>query len=638
MSQTEKEPYIASSRTTRELNLRTIFFGFITAMLLCASNAYLGLFAGMTVSASIPAAVLGMAILKMFRNGTILECNGIQTAASAGEALAAGAIFTLPALLLMGFWTEFDFWQTFFITLSGGVIGVCFSIPLRQSLVVEEKLKYPEGIATAEVLITGFEGSKAVKFLLWGGIFGALLKFSQGGLKIVAPLLERAVIYKSKFLYFGIDFSPALIAVGFIVGLNVSAVMFAGAVISWWIAIPISISGMDIAPNTSIIDLGYEVWDSQIRYLGVGVMIVGGLWTLLKLRNSIITSARQGFQALINPRKTQGRTKRTEKDLSMAIIFKIIVLVMIPSLIFFYGVVQNVGAAIIIGAMLLVVGFLFSAVAGYMAGVVGSSNNPISAITIATMLLASFLLLAYMGSGDMRGPAAAILIGSVVCCAAAISGDNLQDLKAGHILGATPWRQQIMQFVGVIAASLVIAPVLNLLHTAYTVGSKELSAPQATLMKNVVEGVFGGKLPWNMIFWGGIIGIATIALDEYLQKTKASWRIPVLALAIGIYLPFELDSAIFLGGLIAYFASKAKVKGKKNKRDPKAGILLASGLITGETLMGIFLAVPVAIYGSTKVFAIEHSLGSATEWIAALAIGFLTWWMYDQSKGTKGLG
>ncbi len=638
----EHKSYISHKITLPETTIKAFILGALLSMILAAANAYLGLFAGMTVSASIPAAVLSMAILRLFRNHNILENNIVQTAASAGESLAAGVIFTFPALVLMGYWAEFHYWETVLIALCGGVLGVLFTVPLRSALIVKQKLQFPEGVATSEVLKSGEKGGKAIKYLLVGSLIGAFVKFSETGLKLWGNVSEGATAIGDRLYgYFGINLSPALIAVGYIVGIRIAGLIFLGGVISWWIAIPwyINANGIDIGSGQDAVNIGSQIWTTQIRFLGVGAMVVGGLWALIKLRGAVGMAVSSGLQA-IRSKVDQSQIIRTERDTPMSWVLMAIAIMVIPVFIIYLREIHDVAITGMMAIFMVIAGFLFSAVAGYMAGLVGSSNNPISGVTIATILTAALLLVWILGSDSEKGPAAAILIGAVVCCAAAIAGDNMQDLKAGHILGATPQRQQIMQMVGVVSAALVMPLVLQLLLTAYGFGPAteaqpdSLQAPQATLMESVARGVFSGDLPWTMIYAGMAIGVAIIIIDQYLESINSSFRMPVLAVAVGIYLPFELDSAIMLGGVIAWLVTRYQNSNKASVSDFKkqkqasegGGLLFASGLITGEALIGIFLAIPVAIYGTTNVLAIaDKPFGSIPGLIIVIGVCY---WLY----------
>ena len=602
-----------------QLTVKATVLGLLLSALLAGANAYLGLFAGLTVSASIPAAVISMAVLKFFKTSNVLENNIVQTAASAGESLAAGVIFTMPGLIILGYWHVFHYWWVTVIAGLGGLLGVLFTIPLRRSLIVEEKLTYPEGTATAEVLKIGEAGSRGAKLLAMAGITGAVVKFAETGLRLWSGTVQAATyVGSSAVAYVGANLSPALLGVGYIVGLNIAALVFIGGAISWYVAIPLY-SGFfldhdprlaaELAGGATAADLAYDIWTSQIRYLGVGSMLVGGVWALIAMRRSLWSGVRSGLRA--TRAVTDAAYDHTDHDAPMRLVLIGIALFVIPIFIAYRGIVGSVGVAAAMTIVMLLAGFLFSSVAGYMAGLVGSSNNPISGITIATILVTS-LLLFFIGGEEAVGPAAAIMVGAVVCCAAAIGGDNLQDLKAGYLLGATPWRQQLAQAFGVVAAVLVIAPILNLLLAAYGIGAptdehpNSLLAPQATLMASVANGVFGGGLPWDMIAWGAGIGVVIIGIDLYLAHRGAAWRAPVLAVAVGIYLPLELEVPILIGGLIAEFTAR-----RAAASSARHGLLFAAGLITGEALVGILMAIPIVVSRDANVLALPFDVPPA---------------------------
>ncbi len=643
----KEKPYISPDVKLPEITIKAVVLGIILAILLAGANAYLGLFAGMTVSASIPAAVISMAVLSLFKQSNILENNIVQTAASAGESLAAGVVFTFPALVIMGYWKTFNYWEVTLIALCGGVMGVLFTVPLRNALIVHQKLKYPEGVATAEVLKSGEQGSSDVKYLVWAAVISGLMKFAQQGMYLWSSVFEKAKIFGTRgYLYFGIDVSPALVAVGYIVGLNIAFLVFAGGVFSWWIAIPAYIASHGIAANgKDAVDVGYQIWSDQIRYIGVGAMVIGGIWALIDLRSSVVTAFREGFKAFKERGDDTVQVIRTERDTPMSWVLLGLAILVVPIFLIYLTEIRTGGISIIMALLMVLAGFLFSAVAGYMSGLVGSSNNPISGITIATILSSALILLVLMGNDTTRGPASAILIGAVVCSAASIAADNLHDLKAGYVLGATPMNQQIMLIVGVVASAFVMAPVLTVLHTAYGFGPatpahpESLTAPQATLMASVAQGVFGGNLPWDMIWIGIIIGAAIIIFDQILKKRGSSFQMPVLAVAVGIYLPFELDCATMVGGVIAWLVTKYQDRKKgesdyeqSKQRSDRAGLLYASGLITGEALMGILLAIPIAYYGGTDVFSIKRLFGmNATPfqaWPGLILLAMVGYLMY----------
>ncbi len=637
-------PYISAETKLPEITLKAFVLGVVLAAVLAGANAYLGLFAGLTVSASIPAAVISMAVLKLFKESNILENNIVQTAASSGESLAAGVIFTIPALILLNHWTEFNYFQTTIIAGLGGAIGVLFTIPLRRALIVEARLKYPEGIATAEILKSGTEGGSRIKFILWSSIAGALFKFAETGLHLWSATWESARYVFGTIAYFGVNLSPALVSVGYIIGLNISTLVFLGGVISWIVAIPIYV-WMNGIPADEAVHAAGTIWSTQIRYLGVGAMVIGGLWALINLRKPLINGIKSSLEAYRSTSDEGISTlSRTDNDVSIKWVMIMLLVSIVPLFILYSVIVENIAIGGLMAVLMIIAGFLFSAVAAYMAGLVGSSNNPISGVTIATILTSAMLLALLLGTDSAIGPAAAILIGAVVCCAAAIGGDVLQDLKAGQILGATPWKQQVMEAVGVVAAALVMAPILTLLLKAYGIGvatashPDPLAAPQATLMASVALGVFRGGLPMNLIYIGGVIAIAIIIADNYLEKKGSAFRMPVLAVAVGIYLPLELSSAIFIGGLIAHYASRyfknkiseapeSEKEALKNNEEKSSGngLLFASGLITGEALVGILMAIPIVVFQDRNVFSL---VSDPVALPGILALGGVVFWLY----------
>ncbi|MCJ7693750.1 MAG: oligopeptide transporter, OPT family [Sedimentisphaerales bacterium] len=631
----------STKQSLPEITIKAVFLGVLLSVVLAAANAYLGLFAGMTVSASIPAAVVSMGVLRLFRRSNILENNIVQTAASAGESLAAGVIFTLPALVLLNFWTDFNFLWVTVIAGFGGVLGVLFTIPLRRALIVEAKLKFPEGIATAEVLEAGQEGGKGVWYIAKAAVVSGLFKVGAGALGLWPEVVEGAKGIGGSLLYFGSNLSPALLSVGYIVGLNIAVLIFIGGALNWLIAIPVC-AAFENCPVVNgeplpALEWANQIWSEKTRYIGVGGMLVGGLWTVLKLRGSIFSGIKSGLDAYRGVSEGTGEIARTEKDIPMKWIVFLIIGSVVPLFLVYQVFVQDIIVSLSMAVIMLITGFLFSAVAGYMAGLVGSSNNPISGVTIATVLVSALLLLLLMGKGAENGPAAAIIIGSVVCCAAAIAGDNMQDLKAGYIVQATPWKQQVMQLVGTISAAFVMAPVLMLLLSAYgfaghsSAKDNPLAAPQANLMASVSKGVFQGQLPWLFIGMGAVLAVVVIVLDEYLVRRGSSFRTPVLAVAIGIYLPLELEVPIFAGGLIhqavRWYNNKRSSNQEEVEGSSRSGLLFASGLITGEALMGILIAIPIVILARKGVSLPlwEMPLGSIVGIVLLLGVAY---WLY----------
>ena len=563
-----------------ELTLKAIFLGILLSIILSSANTYLGLFAGMTVSASIPAAIMSISFMKLYRKSNILEHNLVQTSASAGESLAAGVIFTFPALILMGHWTYFDYVEVTKIALTSGILGAIFTIPLRKILIVEKKMKFPEGIATSKIL-KSVDNKKLGSTILHSSIIGGFIKYSQQALGLWNSSIEYIFRFKTSIFGIGCDLSPALIGVGYIVGINVGILVLTGGLISWIIAIPIYTSIETIEGNIS--DIAWNIWNSKIRFLGVGAMLIGGLWSIIKLIKPIL----KGLPESIYNKDIKSHQ---DKDIPLKIILSLLLILLLPIVYIYMDIFNNLIFSIGISFIIIIVAFLFSAIAAYMAGIVGSSNNPISGITIATILISS-LFINYMGYISNEGMVASIIFGSIICCASAISGDNMQDLKTGYLINATPWKQQIMQIIGTVSAALTIAFVLNVLHSAYTIGSDNLPAPQANLMKTVVEGVFNKNLPWIWISMGAIIGIIIICIDIIQEYRKSNFRFPVLAVAVGIYLPIGLSVPIFLGSLISHFTMN---------KDHERGTIFASGLITGEAIMGILIALPIFLTGITN--------------------------------------
>ena len=597
----------------QEITIKAFFLSIILSIVLSSAMAYLGLYAGMTISASIPAAIMSMGILKLFRESNILENNIVQTAASAGESLAAGVIFTIPALLLIGYWDTIDYWEVTKIAMAGGVLGALFTVPLRRALILKANLRFPEGVATAAVLKTGHESdakksSKSLKLIGLSALTGGIVKLGELAFGIWSSAVGGAIAIRGAIFGMGASLSPSLISVGYIVGRNIGILAFSGGLISWAVAIPIY-SYLYGFEGESLFEGANIIWNAKIRYLGVGAMVVGGIWSVIQLAKPLVESIQLSLKTL---GESGNDIPLEERDLPVNYVFMAILLMLIPISFTYFDIISSWTSAITLSIIMCVFGFLFSAVAAYMAGVVGSSNNPISGVTIATILFSSLLIITFFDIDSSKGAAAAILIGAVVCCAAAIGGDNLQDLKTGNIVGATPWKQQVMQLVGVISSALTLGIVLTLLHEAYGIGSSDLPAPQAVLMTSVANGVFSGNLEWGMIYAGAVLGVLIIMLDQYQLKRGAEFRVPILAVAIGIYLPIELTLPIFIGGMLNHFAGKTASETGKNN-----GLLLASGLITGEALMAIFIAIPLFY---DKNFWPEYALPTPYNDIVALAL------------------
>jgi putative OPT family oligopeptide transporter len=623
-----------------QLTLKAILLSIILTVILASANAYVGLFAGLTVATAIPAAVLSMAILPIFGKANILENNIVATGASAGSSIAAGAIFTLPALILLHHWTTFDYWWTVAIVGLGGLLGVLFSVPLRRTLILEQKLLFPEGVAAAEVLKAGANPGAGAKILGFAAVAGGVFKLVTSGLRLLPEdFTLQGFVGQRGIAYFSYSFSPALLGVGYLVGLNVAILIAAGGFFSWWLAIPIYNSYFSAHDpvllqklvGLSAEDAAFAIWRAQVRYIGVGCMLIGAFWALWSMRRSLLSAVRSGLKV---SGKSAADVPHTERDLPMGAVLMCIALFVVPLFLLYYAVVGSIGVSLAMAVIMIVAGFLFSSVSGYMAGLVGSSNNPVSGITICTILFASLVLMWLVGPKSAIGAVAVVLIGAVVCNAAAVAGDNLQDLKAGHIIGATPWRQQVMLCIGVLASAAVMAPVMNVLLFAYGIGEpshagvKALPAPQANLVKSVAEGMFGGTLPTGMIAIGALVGVLIILLDLYLKRIGSRWSAPVLAVAVGIYLPLDVSTPILAGGLVAeavdLWHARHSAAGDRDQLKQN-GLLFAAGLITGEALLGIFIAMCIWASKNPDVLSVGTELPGAKWWAAILLLGICYW-------------
>lgn len=587
MSDNNFKPYIPAEKSLPEFTATSVILGILLAVLFGGANAYLGLRVGMTVSASIPAAVISMGVIRVIlKKDSVLENNMVQTIGSAGESVAAGAIFTMPALFL---WASE--WGTSapslveiaIIAAIGGSLGVLFMVPLRKALIVQEHgvLPYPEGQACAEVLLAGEEGGEKAGIVFKGLGLAAAYKFVTDGLKLFPSEVHYEIpAYKGSGV--GIDVLPALLGVGYICGTKISSYLFAGGVLGWFVLMPlIVLFGQNVTlfpASVSVAELyavggSFAIWSNYIKYIGAGAVAAGGVISLIKSLPLIVRTFRDAMKGY--GKGNAGSDLRTDKDLPMkAIILGVVALALLIWLIPIVPV--NLFSAILI----VIFGFFFATVSSRMVGLIGSSNNPVSGMTIATLLVTAMILKA-TGQVGQAGMTAAIAIGSVICITAAIAGDTSQDLKTGYIVGATPWRQQIGELIGVVASAVAIGAILYLLNAAWGYGSTELPAPQATLMKMIVEGVMGGNLPWTLVFAGAFIGIVVEVLG-----------IPVLPFAVGLYLPIHLSTPMMIGGLVRLFQEKKKGMDEKAKKDMlDNGVLYCSGLIAGEGLVGILLAV-----------------------------------------------
>ena len=585
---TEFKPYIPAEKVTPELTVTSVIMGCILAVIFGAANAYLGLRVGMTVSASIPAAVISMGVIRvLLRRNSILESNMVQTIGSAGESLAAGAIFTMPALFLWaeeGLTSKPGIVEITLIALCGGILGVLFMVPLRNALIVKEHatLLYPEGTACADVLLAGEEGGANASTVFSGMGLAAIFKFVVDGLKLLPA--DVAAAFKSFKGEIGMEVYPALLGVGYIVGPKIASYMFVGSLMGWMVIIPmICLFGPDTwmypaAEGTTIAQLyanggAAAIWSTYVKYIGAGAIATGGIISLIKSLPLIVTTFRDSMKSMKGSKNTS--TERTAQDLPMQFI-----LLGVIAMVFIIWIVPAIPVTLLGACIIVVFGFFFATVSSRMVGLVGSSNNPVSGMAIATLLIATFAIKS-SGKTGIDGMTAAIAVGSVICIIAAIAGDTSQDLKTGYLLGATPKKQQMGEMLGVVVSGLAIGGVLYLLDAAWGYGTAEIPAPQAQLMKMIVEGIMGGNLPWGLVFVGVFLAICLEIL-----------RIPVMPFAIGLYLPIYLNATIMIGGIVRGLLDSRKGVDEKTKTAQSTdGTLYCAGMIAGEGLVGILLAI-----------------------------------------------
>lgn len=610
----------------KEFTILAVGLGVLIGVIMTAANVYLGLYAGMTVSASIPAAVIAMGVFKgILKTDSIHQSNIVQTMASAGESLAAGIIFTLPALVIVGAWKGFEFWPTTLIAISGGLLGVMFMIPLRSALIKNEKdLVYPEGVACAAVLGAGSaeEGKRGFITIIKGLVFASVFKLMTSAASVIMASVEWAKKIGSSTYFVGSDISPALLAVGYIVKLEVAVLVFIGGILGFSLAIPMlgTPEGME---SLGALDLAWTLWSEQVRYLGVGAMIVGGVWSIISVRKGI----RAGLEGLSARYKGSSETvSRTDQDMPLMGIMAVLLVCFLIMLGLYNYLIGSFGLSLFTTVLMIVCSFLFVAVSSYIVGLVGSSNNPVSGMTISALLVSAALFLVLGEKGD-----SAILstlgVAAVVCCAACTAGDCSQDLKTGYIIGATPKFQQYAQIIGVLIPAFTIAPVLTLLHEAYGIGDG-LKAPQATLFASITKALFGdGTLPVNMVIAGMVLGVVVLVIDGTVLKNK-KFRLHLMPLAVGIYLPVTLAYPILAGGLIRHWVEKKRTLEDESKDQ---GVLLSSGFIAGEAITGVLVA--LFLYFGGSVF--DFGLGQGTRELISIALfGGLAFYLYRSAKNS----
>jgi putative OPT family oligopeptide transporter len=641
METVEFKPFVPAESDMREFSIKALVLGIIMAVVLGAANAYLGMKAGLTVAATFPAAVVAMAALRAFK-GTILEENLARTTASVGEALIAGAIFTIPAFVISGVWDELHYWESTLIMLIGGVLGVLFVIILRRSLVEEADLPFPESVAAAEIVKAG-----------QGGQTGAAYVFSSMGLAAVWELfknsngvhmiqdysrdffpmaaskieiLKKEISYGGGFLFETPAASPALVGVGFIVGMRVAAVLFAGAVAGWLFLVPAFIFLSPqfaelISTGESWIDICMDVWKNQVRPLAVGTMIVAAFYTLYNLRSALTKGIRKAMSDIAAAKGGEQKVSRLELDIDFKKVIISIALLAIPLFFLYHYFSESIGGSLLLTIVMIILGFLFAAVAGYLVGLVGSSNNPISGLTLSSLLIAALLMVGIGVTGG-KGVMAVLGVAGVVCCAAGIAGDMMQDLKVGHILGGTPWRMQLGEIAGVIVAALLLIWPMIAMDQVYHIGSEQLPAPQAGLMALMSQGIVSGEMAWPLVIAGMFLAVGLI-----LIKSPS----PMLV-AVGMYLPFHSTAAIFVGGILRWMLesrmNKQNYNAEQRTKAENTGVLFSSGLIAGEALMAVILAfVVLSVNISESTFSLaNYALFSPSVYLGLLVfigLGYL---------------
>ena len=607
----EFKPYIPADKVVPEFTVTSIVIGIVLAVVFGAANAYLGLLVGMTISASIPAAVISMGIIRVIlRRDSILENNLVQTIGSAGESLAAGAIFTLPALFLWAEEGKIEFPSIitiFLIALFGGILGVCFMVPLRQALIVEEHgtLPFPEGTACAEVLLAGEEGGSKAGTVFTGLGIAAVYKFIADGLKLFPSEIGYAFKgYAGSQI--GIQVLPSLAGVGFICGPKIASYMLAGGTLSWFVLMPaIALFGGDATIFPGEVPISQlapgDLWGNYIKYIGAGAVAAGGIISLIKTFPLIVRTFKQAMSSM-SKKQAQKNALRTEQDIPMPILLILLAVIVVLIWIIPTFPVSPLGSLIVV-----IFGFFFASVSSRMVGLIGSSNNPVSGMAIATLIIATLMLKA-TGTGGTTGMVGAIAIGGVICIVAAIAGDTSQDLKTGFIVGATPKKQQIGEMIGVVVAAAAIGGVLYLLNEAWGYGSEQIPAAQATMMKMLVEGIMNADLPWALI----LIGVFIAVVVEIL-------KVPVMPFAVGMYLPFSLSAGIMAGGIVRFIVEKIKGTDEEKKERADKGVLFTSGMIAGEGIMGIVLAI-LAVAGMDSSINLSEKLGITTPQFVSLIV------------------
>jgi putative OPT family oligopeptide transporter len=604
-----------------ELTLRAIAIGFAIGLVMTAAITYVALYSGLAISAAIPAAVICTGAMRMFRTrSTLLENNVAQTIASSGEALAVGIVFTIPALVISGVRTDLSYWEVSVTAALGGLLGVLFTIPLRRSLVMESpELPFPESVASAKISRVGDDTKQSLLPALVAVLVGAVFKALSSFVQVVSTTVEGARRIGGAVFYGGMDLSLALVGVGIIVGLEFAVLMLFGGLISWLVAIPLMADPAAFAGH-DLVAVAWQTWSSDVRYLGIGAMIVGGCWSIFQARGSISRGVRGAFAGVSG--RNARRVDRTDADLPMGMVLAAIALVAAATFVFMTVMVGSVGLAALSTVITVGATVLFCAVAGYIVGQVGNSNNPISGMAICSLLLVSLIFILLRVAVDADLTLTVLLISAFVCAATATAGDTAQHLKSGALLGGTPRRIQLAQLAGVAVFAFVVAPIVVVLLAGYGIGADEsgtFKAPQATIFANLADAVFTGAVPQRMLLTGGAIAIALIAMDALLRRRTTSRRAPVMPVAIGMYLPLSLSVPLLVGGLLGRLIRRAGHRTGSDTGYDRA-VLLCSGLITGEAIVGLSAAVPRSLGWQIPVPLVDSPILS----IAALGL-VLAW-------------
>ncbi|MBX9786895.1 MAG: oligopeptide transporter, OPT family [Alphaproteobacteria bacterium] len=663
-------PYIPASTRLPEITVKAVILSALLAIVMAGSNAYLVLKVGISVSACIPAAVISMAVLKLFGKSNILENNVVQTAASAGEVIAASLAFSLPAMVMIGYWDGFPYPIMISLTVVGGLLGVFLSVPLRRAMIIESDLKFPEGVATAEVLKAGGD-TTAAKEIVFAGCAAATIKFCQSGFQFLADSINIWGRAGSTVVGVSAGFSLALVGAGYIVGLQIAFAIFAGAILAWFIGVPLFglFYGLPLDAGNAY-TAAVEIWNSKIRIVGVGMMIFGALWMIVELIDPLRRAIKASLEA-VQKIKTEGKSNvvRTEFDIPITYVAFGVALLILPIYMIFNHIIVASGLSlsftfVIMTSLLITILVFFlsalgSAMSSYMCGILGTSSSPISGMILMVILIASSALLVFFSlqphfwedaNATLSVAGITILLGALIGCAVGVAGDNMQDLKSGQLVGSTPWKQQVMLILGVLVSSVVLAPIFQLLFEAYGFGevlpregmdpAQALSAPKAALMAAVAQAIFNQSMDWSMIIAGISLGIVVLLIDRALKKAESKWRFSIFAVAVGIYMPLDVTVPLLVGGILATLSQKILQKSKANASEKETvkrrGLLFASGLIAGEAIVGILIAIPFVAYQSTSVFkAVPAALAESTDVLGLIVFLTILYWFHKVSSKVK---